>query len=124
MAPIPGGTTPTTAPTNPDVDLVLTVGDEVTAQLDDRFQSYNVEMVEVTGGYLLASLRGGRGQGVPRADRSELGRLRNLARPSGGVHPGERHLGQLDLLRRRGTTGGTPPAGYEGVPAEQWRGRG
>ena len=34
-----------------DADVVLAVdGDDAVAHVDDRFQSYNIEMVEVTGG--------------------------------------------------------------------------
>ena len=121
-----GGTTPTTAPANPDVDLVLTVGDEATAQLDDRFQSYNVEMVEVTGGYFWPPYEAGGAKVYREPIDLSSERLRNLAKALGPVYI--RVSGtwaNSTYFDAEGTTGGTPPAGYEGVlTAEQWRGVG
>ena len=70
----------------PEPDLVLAVGDEAVAQLDERYQSYNVEMVEVTGGYFWApyEAEGARVYRPPIDLTSE--RLRNLARELGPVY--------------------------------------
>lgn len=105
---------------------MLTVGDEVTAQLDDRFQSYNVEMVEVTGGYFWPPYEAGGAKVYREPIDLSSERLRNLAKALGPVYI--RVSGtwaNSTYFDAEGTTGGTPPAGYEGVlTAEQWRGVG
>ena len=117
---------PSTAPEAIDADVVLEVGDEVVAELDPRYQSYNVEMVEVTGGEFWQPYDAGEGRVArPPIDlRSE--RLRNLAaelapayvRVSGS-------WANSTYFDADGTSGGTPPAGYGGVlTTEQWQGVG
>ena len=49
---------PSTTSEDLAADVVLGVGEEVVAELDPRYQSYNVEMVEVTGGEFWQPLTG------------------------------------------------------------------
>lgn len=131
---------PTTKPTSStasappaDVAAVLAVdGDTAAATVDDRFQSYNIEMVEVTGGYFWPPYEAG-GAKVYRAP-IDLGskRLRNLAKALGTAYI--RVSGtwaNSTYFDRDGTTtgAGTPdvkaPPGFQGVlTADQWKGVG
>ncbi|MCZ7630907.1 MAG: hypothetical protein M5U19_18530 [Microthrixaceae bacterium] len=112
---------------HPDADLVLsTRGAGVSATTDDRFQSYNVEMVEVTGGNFWAPYDAGDARTArPPIDLSSE-RLRNLARVGAGLCACRRNLGQLPpYFDVDGTTGGVPPEGFVGVlTTDQWDGVG
>lgn len=97
------------------VDVVLSATDDVVAELDPRYQSYNVEMVEVTGGYFWApyEAEGARVYRPPIDLTSE--RLRNLARELGPVYI--RVSGtwaNSTYFDADGTTGGEPPLDTKG----------
>ncbi|MBK6855049.1 MAG: hypothetical protein IPG97_00375 [Microthrixaceae bacterium] len=86
----------------PEADLVLAVGDEAVAQLDERYQSLQRRDGRGDRRLLLGAVRGRGCQGLPATDRSR--RLNGFAtwpRAGAGLHPGQWHLGQLHLLRRR-----------------------
>lgn len=110
----------------PDADVVLSVGDEVVATLDPAYQSYNVEMVEVTGGEFWKPYDSGPGKVArPPIDLSSQ-RLRNLAKELGpayirvsGTWANSTYFDVDD------TSGGVPPEGFNGVlTTEQWKGVG
>lgn len=114
----------TTRDATPKADLILSVkGDAPVAKLDPRFQSYNVEMVEVTGGEFWKPYDAGPGKVVRDPIDLSSERLRNLARGLGPVY-----------IRVSGTwanrtyfdvdarTGGVAPQGFGGVlSTEQWK---
>lgn len=112
---------------HPDADLVLsTRGAGVSATTDDRFQSYNVEMVEVTGGNFWAPYDAGDARTArPPIDLSSE-RLRNLAAELGPAYV--RVSGtwaNSTYFDVDGTTGGVPPEGFVGVlTTDQWDGVG
>lgn len=117
----------TTDPATVDADrMLVTVGDEVVAQLDERYQSYNIEMVEVTGGNFWPPYEAG-GAKVYRPP-IDLGseRLRNLARALGPTYI--RVSGtwaNSTYFDAEGTSGGVAPAGFQGVlTRDQWSGVG
>ena len=99
---------------------------EKVAAVDERFQSYNVEMVEVTGGRFWAPYanRGGeRYRMRPPMDLSSE-RLRNLAR-----HLGPSYVrvsgtwANSTYVQAEGEVIETPPSGFEQVlTRDQWRG--
>ena len=74
------------------------------ATIDARFQSYNIEMVEVTGGRFwkpyASSAFDALGQiRLPRADRSDQCAAAKAGRGAGaGLCAGQRHLGQRHLF--------------------------
>jgi hypothetical protein len=111
----------------PDVDRVLSAGDDdVVADLDERFQSYNVEMVEVTGGQFWSPYDAGDARVTrPPIDLSSE-RLRNLARALGPAYI--RVSGtwaNSTYFDVDGTSGGVAPDGFGGVlTTEQWDGVG
>lgn len=111
----------------PDADRVLSLkGGDAVATVDPRFQSYNIEMVEVTGGEFWKPYDAGAGKVVrPPIDLGSA-RLRNLARALGPAYV--RVSGtwaNSTYFDVDGTTGGTPPAGYQGVlTGDQWKGVG
>ncbi|MBX7161461.1 MAG: hypothetical protein K1X95_14320 [Acidimicrobiia bacterium] len=106
------------------VHTVLATTGEVVATLDRRYQSYNIEMVEVTGGEFWKPYDAGPGKVVrPPIDLGSE-RLRMLARALGPAY-----------IRVSGTwanwtyfdagddTAGACPDGFDGVlTREQWRG--
>lgn len=101
-------------------------GNKVVATVDPRYQSYNIEMVEVTGGEFWKPYDAGTGKVVrPPIDLSSE-RLRNLAKALGpayirvsGTWANSTYFDVND------TTGGTAPTGYNGVlTPEQWLGVG
>lgn len=114
------------APETPSADIVLSTTGNVVAELDPRYQSYNVEMVEVTGGEFWQPYDVGSGK-VARPP-IDLGseRLRNLAR---GLGPAYIRVSgswaNSTYFDADGTTGGVAPEGFNSVlTAEQWRGVG
>jgi hypothetical protein len=110
-----------------DVDLVLAPSDDkVVAELDERYQSYNIEMVEVTGGNFWPPYdAGGAKVDRPPIDLSSE-RLRNLAKALGPAYI--RVSGtwaNSTYFDAEGTSGGVAPPGYQGVlTPEQWSGVG
>ncbi len=122
----PGTPSDTAASSPPDADVVLSVDDEVVATLDPAYQSYNVEMVEVTGGQFWQPYDAGSGKVVrPPIDLSSA-RLRNLAKELGPAYV--RVSGtwaNWTYFDVDGTSGGTPPENFDGVlTTEQWKGVG
>jgi hypothetical protein len=109
-----------------DADVVLGVGEEVVAELDPRYQSYNVEMVEVTGGEFWQPYDAGEGR-VSRPP-IDLGseRLRNLAAELGPAYVRVSGSWANSMyFDADGTSGGVAPEGFVGVlTTEQWRGVG
>jgi heparanase len=96
------------------------------ATVDERFQSYNVEMVEVTGGRFWAPYGGPPGELYRQRPPEDLGdrRLRALAR-----HLGPSYMrvsgtwANSTYLEAEGERLTAPPEGYEQVlTREQWRG--
>lgn len=123
-----GNTSASTSATTPaGVDqLLATNGDRVVARLDPRFQSYNIEMVEVTGGEFWKPYDAGPGKVVrPPIDLGSE-RLRNLARALGPAYI--RVSGtwaNSTYFDPNGTAGAVAPAGYRGVlTGDQWKGVG
>ena len=115
------------APATAQADRMLSIdGGEAVATLSPRFQSYNIEMVEVTGGEFWKPYDAGPGK-VLRAP-IDLGseRLRNLARALGPAYV--RVSGtwaNSTYFDVDGSTGGVAPAGYQGVlTGQQWIGVG
>lgn len=110
-----------------DADVVLAVdGDDAVAHVDDRFQSYNIEMVEVTGGEFWKPYDSGPGKVTrPPIDLTSE-RLRNLAR---GLGPAYIRVSgswaNTTYFDPEGTSGGVKPEGFGGVlTGDQWKGVG
>ena len=124
----PSGSTtePTSATSASDADLVLSTGGDVVATVDERFQSYNIEMVEVTGGEFWKPYDAGEGKVVrPPIDLGSE-RLRNLAR---GLGPAYIRVSgswaNSTYFDPEGTAGDAAPDGFGGVlTGEQWTGVG
>jgi len=124
------GSTSTTTATR-DVDRVLSVGDgpgagRVVAMLDPRYQSYNIEMVEVTGGQFWKPYDAGPGKVVrPPIDLGSE-RLRNLARALGPAYIRvSGSWANSTYFDVDGTSGGVAPNGFQSVlTTDQWRGVG
>lgn len=122
-------TTSSTSPTAadaPKADVVLSASKEPTAELDPRYQSYNVEMVEVTGGQFWQPYDAGTGKVTrPPLDMSSE-RLQNLAKGLGPAYVRvSGSWANSTYFDATGATGGTPPAGFNAVlTADQWRGVG
>lgn len=117
----------TRAPPTPDADVVLSVSDgDPVATLDDRYQSYNVEMVEVTGGEFWKPYDSGPGKVVREPIDLGSERLRNLASALGPAYI--RVSGtwaNSTYFDADGTSGGVAPEGFQGVlSTDQWRGVG
>lgn len=109
-----------------DSDLVLATDGDVVAVLDDRYQSYNIEMVEVTGGNFWAPYDAEEGRiARPPIDLSSP-RLRNLAEALGPAYIRVSGLwANSTYFDIDGTTGGTPPGEFGGVlTTDQWLGVG
>lgn len=118
------GSTTTTAA---DVDRVLAVDDgTVVAVVDPRYQSYNVEMVEVTGGEFWKPYDSGPGKVVRAPIDLSSERLRNLAKALGPAYI--RVSGtwaNSTYFDADGTAGGEAPEGFVGVlTGDQWAGVG
>ncbi|MCB2065619.1 MAG: hypothetical protein KDE15_03140 [Erythrobacter sp.] len=99
---------------------------EPTGTVDPAFQSYNVEMVEVTGGRFWAPYGGPAGEVYRQRPAADLAnpRLRQLARNLGPVYV--RVSGTWannTYLPAEGETVTAPPAGFQQVlTRDQWRG--
>lgn len=109
-----------------DVDLVLSTDGEVVATVDERYQSYNVEMVEVSGGEFWKPYDAGPGKVIrPPLDLSDQ-RIRNLADALGPAYI--RVSGSWanhTYFDPDGSEGDAPPEGFGGVlTGEQWKGVG
>lgn len=122
-----GASDATTAPPTAKADRILSLKDgDAVALLDERFQSYNIEMVEVTGGEFWKPYDSGSGKVVRAPIDLSSEKLRNLARALGPAYV--RVSGtwaNSTYFDVDGTTGGTAPSGYQGVlTAEQWKGVG
>lgn len=107
-------------------DVVLSTDEDPVATVDDRFQSYNVEMVEVTGGEFWQPYDAGEGKVArPPLDLSDT-RIRNLADALGPAYI--RVSGSWanhTYFDPDGSPGDAPPAGFGGVlTGEQWKGVG
>ena len=106
--------------------MVLTTGADVVATVDERFQSYNIEMVEVTGGQFWQPYDAGSGKVVrPPIDlRSE--RLRNLAKALGPAYIRvSGSWANSTYFDADGAAGEAPPEGFGGVlTGDQWAGVG
>jgi len=109
-----------------EVDVLLTASEEAVAELDPRYQSYNVEMVEVTGGEFWTPYD----SPTARVTRPPLdltsARLRNLAR---GLGPAYIRVSgswaNATYFDADGSSAGVAPAGFDSVlTADQWRGVG
>ena len=114
-----------TAPAT-DAEVVLETTGEVIATVDHRYQSYNVEMVEVTGGEFWKPYDAGQGKVIrPPIDLSSE-RLRNLAKALGPAYIRvSGSWANSTYFDAEGTTGGQTPEGYGGVlTTEQWLGVG
>lgn len=127
------GPTSVTSAVPADVTAVLAVdGDKAAATVDERFQSYNIEMVEVTGGYFWPPYAAG-GAKVFR-EPIDLGseRLRNLAKALGpayirvsGTWANSTYFDRDGTTTGAGTPEVKPPPGFQGVlTAAQWKGVG
>jgi heparanase len=96
------------------------------ASVDERFQSYNVEMVEVTGGRFWAPYGGTAGEVYRQRPPEVLAdkRLRALARQLGPAYM--RISGtwaNSTYLEAKGEHLSTPPPGYDQIlTRDQWRG--
>lgn len=109
-----------------DADVVLATSGEVIGTVDDRFQSYNVEMVEVTGGEFWKPYDSGEGK-VERPPL-DLGseRLRNLARALGPAYIRvSGSWANATYFDPDGSAGDAPPDGFGGLlTGDQWIGVG
>lgn len=116
----------TTTTQHPDVDLLLANGDEVVATLDDRYQSYNVEMVEVTGGRFWTPYDSSTAQAEREPIDLASPRLRNLASALGPAYIRvSGSWANSTYFDVDNTTKGVPPTGFQGVlTTAQWDGVG
>lgn len=96
------------------------------AEVDERFQSYNVEMVEVTGGRFWAPYEGNTGETYRMRGPFDLSspKLRNLAR---GLAPAYMRVSgtwaNSTYLPTEGERLAEPPEGFNQIlTREQWRG--
>lgn len=117
----------TTAPAATEADQVLELaGNDLVATVDPRYQSYNVEMVEVTGGEFWKPYDAGSGKVVRDPIDLASPRLRNLAGALGPVYI--RVSGtwaNSTWFDPDGTAGDTAPEGFKGVlTGDQWKGVG
>lgn len=120
-----GSSTTVAVPAGTDAVLAVAGGDAV-ARLDERYQSYNIEMVEVTGGYFWPPYDAGGAKVYRKPIDLASKRLRNLARALGPAYI--RVSGtwaNSTYFDPDGVAGGTAPEGFEGVlTGDQWRGVG
>lgn len=119
-------TSSTTAAGGSGADVDLAVGNKVVATVDRRYQSYNIEMVELTGGQFWAPYdAAGKRVTRPPIDLASE-RLRNLARALGPVFIRvSGSWANSTYFDADGTSGGTPPEGFGGVlTTDQWLGLG
>ena len=107
-------------------DVVLSTAGDVVATVDERYQSYNVEMVEVTGGEFWKPYDAGSGKVVrPPLDLSDE-RIRNLADALGPAYVRvSGSWANATYFDPDGQPGDAPPAGFGGVlTGDQWKGVG
>ncbi|HWJ64465.1 MAG TPA: hypothetical protein VNS19_21010 [Acidimicrobiales bacterium] len=107
-------------------EVRLAAGDDVVASVDERFQSYNIEMVEVTGGEFWQPYDAGEGKvGRPPLDLSSE-RLRNLARALGPAYIRvSGSWANSTYFDPDGEPGDAPPEGFGGLlTGDQWIGVG
>lgn len=96
------------------------------ATVDNRYQSYNIEMVEVTGGRFWAPYGGVKGERYRQRPPLDLAsaRIRNLAKHLAPAYV--RYSGTWSInsyLPAEGEAITTPPAGYAQIlTRDQWRG--
>lgn len=118
-------TSVTDGPDRVDVDLGVDP-DTVVATLDERYSSYNLEMVTVTGGAFWAPY----GADEAKADRPPIDltstRLRNLARALGPAYIRVSGTWANDVyFDPDGSPGDPAPDGFDGVlTGDQWKGVG
>lgn len=113
-------------PAGSDADVVLSTTGDLVATLDERYQSYNVEMVEVTGGEFWQPYDAGSGKVVrPPLDLADE-RIRNLARALGPAYIRVSGSWANDTyFDPDGRPGDLPPDGFGAVlTGEQWKGVG
>lgn len=106
-----------------DADVVLSTAGDVVATVDRRFQSYNIEMVEVTGGEFWKPYDTGDGKVVrPPLDLGSE-RLRNLARALGPAYIRvSGSWANSTYFDPDATAGQAPPNGFGGLlTGDQWR---
>lgn len=105
-----------------DADVVLSTDGQVTATVDERFQSYNVEMVEVTGGEFWTPYDAGEGKVVRPPLDLDSERLRNLARALGPAYIRvSGSWANSTYFDPDGAAGSPPPEGFGGLlTGEQW----
>jgi hypothetical protein len=123
----PGDTSEAPPATSPvEADLMLSAGGEVVATVDPRFQSYNIEMVEVTGGSFWQPYDAGQGKVVRPPIDLASGRLRNLTAALGPAYIRvSGSWANATYFDPENTTGGIAPEGFNGVlTGEQWIGVG
>lgn len=119
-----GGTTSTNPATNADV--VLQPEGTIVATVDERFGSYNIEMVEVTGGAFWQPYDAGSGKVIrPPIDLASP-KLRNLARALGPTYIRVSGSWAIDTWFDPDATASTEaPEGFRAVlTGEQWKGVG
>ena len=111
----------------PAADAVLAAdADKVVATLDPRFGSYNIEMVEVTGGTFWKPYDSGPGKVVrPPIDLTST-KLRNLAKALGPAYIRvSGSWANSTYFDPDGAAGATAPEGFESVlTGDQWKGVG
>jgi len=104
------------------VDLRLVADETVVAKVDPRYQSYNIEMVEVTGGTFWQPYDSGNGRVVrPPIDLTST-KLRNLARALGPAYIRISGSWANDTYFDPDATAGAPaPKGFRGtLTGAQW----
>jgi hypothetical protein len=107
-------------------EVRLAAGDDVVAKVDERFQSYNIEMVEVTGGEFWQPYDAGEGKVVrPPIDLGSE-RLRNLAQALGPAYIRvSGSWANSTYFDPDGKAGDAPPEGFGGLlTGDQWIGVG
>lgn len=98
-----------------DADVLLSTNGEVMATVDERFQSYNVEMVEVTGGEFWKPYDSGPGKVVREPIDLSSERLRNLARALGPAYIRvSGSWANATFFDPDATAGDAPPEGFGG----------
>lgn len=127
-----GGSSSNAAPTTTHTgetgtaETLLRPASGVTATLDPRYQSYNIEMVTVTGGEFWKPYDTGPGkQARPPIDLTST-RLRNLAKALGPVYIRvSGSWANSTYFAPNGTPADKPPTGFGGVlTGDQWKGVG
>ena len=107
-------------------DITLATDGTLIATVDPRFASYNIEMVEVTGGEFWPPYDAGSAKVVREPIDLGSERLRNLARELGPVYIRvSGSWANSTYFDAEDTTGGVAPEGYNAVlTPDQWIGVG